>query len=152
MRILIDGDGCPKGVKKICEEVAKKFNLGLIIVVDMAHYIDTNFDVITVEQGRDSVDYKIIEILNNNDIVITQDYGLAGLALSKARGVIHTSGFVFTENNINNLLQSRYIGQKIRKAGGRTKGPKKRTSAYDEKFEKCLYTIIEKEIDTSISN
>lgn len=146
MRILIDGDGCPKGVKKICEEAAMKFDLDLIIVVDMAHYIETNFTVITVEQGRDSVDYKIIEILDKRDIVVTQDYGLAGLALRKAMGIIHTSGFIFTESNINNLLQSRYIGQKIRKAGGRTKGPKKRTRMNDEKFKSLLYYTIEKNI------
>ena len=144
MRLIIDGDGCPQGVKKICEDAANYFNIDLIIVVDMAHYVFSNYTVITVEQGRDAVDYKIIEILKNKDIVITQDYGLASLAMKKANCVIHTNGFIFTEKNIDNLLHSRYIGQKIRKAGGKTKGPKKRTDLQDEKFRNTLFNVIKK--------
>lgn len=144
MRIIIDGDGCPQGVKKNCEDAASYFGIDLIIVVDMAHYVFSDYTVITVEQGRDAVDYKIIEILEEGDIVVTQDYGLASLSMKKSNAVIHTNGFVFTDNNIETLLQSRYIGQKIRKAGGRTKGPKKRTEMQNEKFRKTLFDILDK--------
>lgn len=143
MRIIIDGDGCPQDVKRTCENAANHFNIELIIVVDMAHFIDSNHTVITVEQGRDAVDYKIVEILCDNDIVITQDYGLASLTLQKALSVIHTSGFIISNSNIDSLLQSRYISQKIRNAGGRTKGPKKRSYDQKEKFKKVLYSIIQ---------
>lgn len=146
MRIIIDGDGCPQGVKRTCEEAANHFNIDLITVVDMAHYIFSNYTVITVEQGRDAVDYKIIELLKNEDIVITQDYGLASLAMKKAKCVIHTNGFIFTEKNIENLLHTRYIGQKIRKAGKKTKGPKKRTNLQDEKFKITLFNMIKNHI------
>lgn len=144
MRIIIDGDGCPQGVKKTCEEAANHFNIDLATVVDMAHYISSNYTVITVEKGRDAVDYKIIEILKKEDIVVTQDYGLASLAMNKAKCVIHTNGFIFTEKNIENLLQTRYIGQKMRKAGKRTKGPKKRTNNQDEKFKNTLFNVIQR--------
>lgn len=146
MRIIIDGDGCPQAVKKTCEEAANHFNIDLVTVVDMAHYISSSYTVITVEKGRDAVDYKIIEILKNEDIVVTQDYGLASLAMNKARCVIHTNGFIFTERNIENLLQTRYIGQKMRKAGKRTKGPKKRTNNQDENFKNTLFNVIQKHI------
>lgn len=146
MRIIIDGDGCPQGVKRTCEVAANHFNIDLVTVVDMAHYISSNYTVITVEKGRDAVDYKIIQILKNGDIVITQDYGLASLAMKKAKCVIHTNGFVFTDKNIENLLQTRYIGQKMRKAGKRTKGPKKRTNIQDEKFKNTLFNVIKNNI------
>ena len=139
MRIIIDGDACPQKVKEICERAAHEYNVELIIVVDIAHYIVSDFTIIVVEQGRDSVDYKIVQIFKEEDILVTQDYGLSSLVLVKASAVIHTAGFFINKNNIDSLLESRYIGQRIRKAGGKTKGPSKRTKEQDENFEKCLY-------------
>jgi len=142
MRIIIDGDACPQKVKEICERAAHEYNVELIIVVDIAHYIVSDFTIIVVEQGRDSVDYKIVQIFKEEDILITQDYGLSSLVLVKAAAVIHTAGFFINKNNIDSLLESRYIGQRIRKAGGKTKGPSKRTKEQDENFEKCLYKVL----------
>lgn len=142
MRIIIDGDACPQNIKKICEKNAKKYDIELIIVVDMEHIITSDYNIIVVEKGRDAVDYKIVQLFKKDDILVTQDYGLASLVLNKARGVIHTSGFEINKNNINTLLQSRYIGQKIRKTGGKTKGPSKRTKKLDDKFEKLLIKLI----------
>jgi uncharacterized protein YaiI (UPF0178 family) len=34
---------------------------------------------------------------------------------------------VYTNDNIDKLLMERHIGQKVRRSGGRTKGPSKRT-------------------------
>lgn len=142
MRIIIDGDACPQKVREICERAAREFNVSLIIVVDTDHYIESDFTVIVVEQGRDAADYKIVEIFKNDDILITQDYGLASLVMNKASAVIHTGGFFINKNNIDELLESRHIGQKIRKMGGKTKGPSKRRREQDENFKKCLYKVL----------
>ena len=149
MRIIIDGDACPQKVKEICETAAKEFNINLIIVVDMDHFIVSDFQVVVVEQGRDSVDYKIVQLFKENDILVTQDYGLASLVINKAAAVIHTSGFFINKNNIDNLLQSRYISDKIRKLGGKTKGPSKRTKEQDENFKKCLYKVLHERLGKS---
>lgn len=146
MRIIIDGDACPQTVKEICEKAAREFGVELIIVADMDHYIVSDFEVIVVEQGRDSVDYKIVEIFEQDDILITQDYGLSSLVLGKASAVIHTAGFFINKNNIDSLLQSRYISERIRKQGGRTKGPSKRRREQDENFKKCLYKVLREKL------
>lgn len=142
MRIIIDGDACPQRVREICEEAAKEFGIDLITVVDIDHYIVSSYQVIVVEQGKDSVDYKIVQIFKEDDILVTQDYGLASLVLGKASAIIHTSGFFINKNNMNSLLQSRYLSEKIRKQGGKTKGPSKRTREQDENFKKCLYKVL----------
>lgn len=142
MRIIIDGDACPQKVREICERAAREFNIDLIIVVDIEHYITSDYEIIVVEKGRDSVDYKIVEIFKQEDILVTQDYGLSSLVLNKAAAVIHTAGFFINNNNIDQLLESRYLGQKIRKAGGKTKGPSKRRKEQDINFEKCLYKVL----------
>lgn len=152
MRIIIDGDACPQRVKEICECAAHEFKIELIIVVDIAHYIVSDFTIMVVEQGRDSVDYKIVQIFKEDDILITQDYGLSSLVIVKAAAVIHTAGFFINKNNIDGLLESRYIGQRIRKAGGRTKGPSKRTKQQDENFKKCLYKVLHEKLIKKKSN
>jgi len=81
-------------VKEICERAAHEYNVELIIVVDIAHYIVSDFTIMVVEQGRDSVDYKIVQIFKEEDILVTQDYGLSSLVLVKAAAVIHTAGFL----------------------------------------------------------
>ena len=142
MRIIIDGDACPQTVREICERAAREFGVELIIVADIDHYIVSDYRVIIVEQGRESVDYKIVQIFKQGDILVTQDYGLASLILGKATAVIHTSGFFINKNNIDSLLQSRYISEKIRKQGGKTKGPSKRKKEQDDNFKKCLYKAL----------
>lgn len=146
MRIIIDGDACPQRVKEICEQAAKDFGIELIIVVDIDHYIVSDFQIIVVEQGRDSVDYKIVQIFKEGDILITQDYGLSSLVLGKATAVIHTAGFFINKNNIDSLLQSRYISERIRKQGGKTKGPSKRKKEQDDNFKKCLYKVLNEKL------
>ena len=142
MRIIIDGDACPQKVREICEKAAKEFGVGLIIVSDIDHYIVSDFEVVVVERGRESVDYKIVQMFKQGDILITQDYGLASLILGKASAIIHTAGFFINKNNIDSLLQSRYISERIRKQGGKTKGPSKRRKEQDENFKKCLYKAL----------
>lgn len=146
MRIIIDGDACPQKVKEICESAATEFGVELIIVVDIDHFIVSDHEIIIVEQGRDSVDYKIVQMFKEGDILVTQDYGLASLVLAKASAVIHTAGFFINKNNIDNLLQSRYISGKIRQMGGKTKGPSKRTKEQDENFKKCLYKVLHEQL------
>jgi uncharacterized protein YaiI (UPF0178 family) len=62
-----------------------------------------------------------------DDIVVTQDYGLASMILAKGASAVDQNGMPYISENIDSLLERRYIGQKIRRGGGRTKGPKKRT-------------------------
>jgi len=143
MRIVIDADACPKGVKSICIELAKKYKLEVIMVVDTAHELRGDFKVIQVEKGDDSVDLEILKISNKNDIVITQDYGLATIILEKTHSVIHPNGFVYNKFNIDSLMFSRHMSAKIRANGGRTKGPKKRKANNDREFRETLLNILE---------
>ena len=78
------------------------------------------------------------------DIVVTQDYGLASILLQRAGGVIHPKGLIYTIFNIDSLMFQRHMGQKARRAGKRTKGPKRRTAEDDREFERNLISLLEK--------
>ena len=141
MRILIDADGCPVVNETI--KVAHKFNLESIIFCDTSHNFDQkNVKVIVVSKGIDAVDFAILNNIENGDIVITQDYGLASLVLSRNSYAINQSGMVYTNENIDELLYSRYISKKMRNSGARIKGPKKRDKSQDIIFKENLEKLI----------
>lgn len=143
MRILIDGDGCP--VLDLTIKISRKFNIEVIIMCDTSHIFNKDgAKTMVFSKGADSVDFALINLLKKDDIVITQDYGLAAMAINKASYVINQNGLIYSNENIDRLLYSRHISKKIRKSGGRTKGPKKRTKEDDLNFERTLTEICDK--------
>ena len=143
MRILIDGDGCP--VVDLTIKISRKFNIEVIIMCDTSHIFNKDgAKTMVFSKGADSVDFALINLLKKDDIVITQDSGLAAMAINKASYVINQNGLIYSNENIDRLLYSRHISKKIRKSGGRTKGPKKRTKEDDLNFERTLTEICDK--------
>jgi len=141
MRIIIDGDACP--VIDLAESIAHKFNIELILFCDYNHDIKLNYGrVVKVDQSYQSVDIKIINFAKRKDIIITDDYGLASLALSKKASAINSKGKIYTDKNIDTLLMKRHINKKIRRAGGRHPTVKKRSKKNDEKFKINLIRLI----------
>ena len=141
MRILIDGDGCPVISQSI--KIAKKHNIKLVILCDTSHNFDKyDVEIITISKGNDAVDFEIVNKANNKDIVVTQDYGLATMLLSKGCIIINQNGLRYTNDNIDMLLFTRYISKKMRDTKTKVKGPKKRTKQDNENFEKSLENII----------
>ena len=142
MRILVDADACP--VKGIILRLAKRRSIPVTMVIDTSHELDDGYStVITVDKGSDSADYAIIGMATRHDIVVTQDYGLAAMILAKGASVLDQNGMIYTSDNIDSLLERRYIGQKIRRGGGRTKGPRKRVREDDERFEAAFAKILD---------
>lgn len=139
--IIIDADGCP--VRDLAVRYAKKYGLEALIVCDINHMIRDNYaKVITVDKGYDAVDFKIIGLMHSGDLVITQDYGLASLVLSKAGYAMDQNGMIYDESNIDMLLLRRHMSKQIRKSGGKTKGPSKRKREDDLQFSLALEKFI----------
>lgn len=141
MKILIDGDGCP--VIDISINIAKRFNKEVVIICDTSHnFSKYKVDMIVVSKGQDAADFIIVNKVNKGDIVVTQDYGLAAMILSKGAYAINQNGLIYTNENIDQLLFTRHISKKIRNSGGKIKGPKKRNKEDDLKFEQALINLI----------
>lgn len=141
MRILIDADGCP--VVDIAVQAAKENKIECIILCDTSHVFEKEgARTITVSKGADSVDFALVNMIQPGDIVVTQDYGLAAMCLAKKAVTVSQDGRIYDNSNIDSLLFARHNSKKIRMAGGRTKGPSKRTVEQDEKFERTLLALI----------
>ena len=143
MKILIDADGCP--VVDITVEVSKKYGVECILICDTAHEFDkAGAKTVVVEKGADSVDFKLVNMLSLGDIAVTQDYGLAAMCLARGAVPINQNGLVYDNSNIDELLFSRYVSKKVRRAGSRLKGPQARRPEQDEKFKKSLCALLDR--------
>ena len=141
MKILVDADACP--VKEIIVRLAKERRIPVTMLIDTSHELDDGYSrIITVDKQADSVDYALMGLLTREDIVVTQDYGLAAMVIGKGARAVNQNGLVFTDENMDSLLMDRYVGWKVRRGGGRTKGPAKRTKDDDARFEAALERLL----------
>lgn len=145
MKIFVDADGCP--VVEIAINIAKEYSLEIIVVKNFAHNIkDPYAKIISVDISNDSADFYIVNNISKDDIVITQDYGLAAICLSKGAYPINQNGIVYTHNNIDGMLNTRHIHSQMRRAGKNHSNFKKRTKENDNSFIKNFKNLIEEKI------
>lgn len=145
MQIFVDADACP--VVDIVEHVAKKYHISVTLLCDTNHVLQSDdSEVIVVGAGADAVDYKLISICHKGDIVVSQDYGVAAMALGKGAYAIHQSGKWYTDDNIDQMLMERHLNKKARRSSHKNhmKGPRKRTAEDDERFEKSFEQLVQK--------
>lgn len=141
MKILIDADGCPVVSLTVQEAAAQK--IPVVIFCDTAHQFNLNgVTVITVDKGADAVDFVLVNQVQKGDIVITQDYGLAAMVLSKGGRAISQDGMIYHNENIDGLLFSRHLSKKMRESGQRVKGPAKRRQNDDDRFMEQLRRML----------
>lgn len=141
LKIIVDADATPRQVLEICKEAATHFQVDLWTVSSFNHRIESE-NHITVGNGPQETDLKIINISSRGDVVVTQDFGLAAMALSRGAAAISPWGKVFNTETVEFLLEEREIKSKMRKMGVRTRGPAKRTGKEDIIFRKNLYKLL----------
>ncbi|MDX8046216.1 YaiI/YqxD family protein [Gracilibacillus sp. S3-1-1] len=145
MNIYVDADACP--VTDMIIEEAKLFQLDVVLVKSYSHFsmkeTPSHVSIKYVDDGADAADYRIVQMVKHGDVVVTQDYGLAALCLEKGCHVIHHIGFRYTKDKIDQMLQERHINAQARKAGIRTKGPKKFSEEQKNSFRLKLRKLLE---------
>ena len=139
MQIFVDADACP------VVGIVEKYNIPATLLCDTNHVFYSDYsEVIVVGAGADAVDYKLISICHKGDIVVSQDYGVAAMALGKGAYAIHQSGKWYTDENIDRMLMERHLNKKARRGSSKNhiKGPKKRTSEDDERFAQSFEKLV----------
>lgn len=155
MKILIDADACP--VIKNIEKIAKKWKVPVIIISDYHHQIHSDYsEVVIVDPGADAVDFALMKMCEKEDVVVTQDYGVAAMALGKGCASMNQNGKRYTNENIDLMLMERHLSKTARRKNTKfhTKGPKKRSPEDDQNFEysfeKLLIEILDRQGGISI--
>lgn len=118
MKILIDGDSCAR--KSTIIKIAQKKGIPVDIYCDVNHLIEDDYaTVYIVDQGYNSADMRIANATCKNDIVITNDIGLATIVLARNGIPMNNYGTVFNKYNINKYLNQAYIHKTVRRKSKR---------------------------------
>lgn len=143
MKIFVDADACP--VVGIVEKTSQKYALPVTLLCDTNHVLNSSYsDIKVIGAGADAVDFALINLCKKGDIVVTQDYGVAAMALGKGAYGIHQSGKWYTNENIDQMLMERHLSKHARRSSSknRMKGLKKRMREDDERFEESFEQLI----------
>lgn len=147
MKIYVDADACP--VTRIVERLAEEYEIPCVLLCDTNHMLSSEYsEVIIVGAGADAVDFKLISLLSKGDICVSQDYGVAAMALGKGCYAILQSGKWYTNENIDQMLMERHIAKKARRSSKKNylKGSSKRTPEDDKRFADSFEKLIKKAV------
>lgn len=147
MKIFVDADACP--VKQLITELAMQNKVEVIMVSSSAHFSpyttpEAHVQYVMVDAAQQSADLYIVNHIHKGDVVVTQDYGLAAMAVAKQTYAVHHSGFEFTDHNLDELMFRRHLSAKIRRAGGKTKGPRAFSVEDLKRFKELLASILQR--------
>ena len=137
-RLFIDADACPVTADALA--VARRAGIPVVIAGNTTQNLERHVrasdprdeesakkgfwvDTLVVSCGADSADFAIVEELEAGDVVVTQDIGLAAMVLGRGARAIGVRGRVYSTATIDSDLFIRAEEKKVRRAGGRTKGP-----------------------------
>ena len=146
--IYVDADACP--VVKQIEIVAKSHNIPVTLFCDTNHVLKSAYsEVRIIGAGADAVDFALVNVCRAGDIVVTQDYGVAAMALARGAYAINQDGWLYTNEHIEGMLAKRHFIKKMRNATHKhhLKGPRKRTDEDDERFTEVFEQLLDKVID-----
>ncbi|GMA58384.1 hypothetical protein C7445_104212 [Alicyclobacillus sacchari] len=147
--IWIDADATPRSAVAIARELARTYGAVVTTVSSINHLHDVP-NHITVDADPQAADMAIVNHLDPGvpTVVITQDYGLAALALARGAAAVSPTGLAFDAQNIDMLLANRDIHMRMRRMPrsmrSRLRGPKARSAADDERFRESLANILKR--------
>ena len=141
--IVVDADACP--VKREIVEVARTYSIPVLMVASFDHRLhpETGVQIIQVDRSDQSVDLYISNHIFKGDIVVTQDFGLATIVLSRGAIALSPRGQQYDDSNIDYLMERRHEQAKRRRGGGKTKGPK--AMSHDDRvcFQQKLTKVLQ---------
>lgn len=125
-KIFIDADAFPNLLKPILIKQINRLKIKTIVVSNKKVSIGkSNFlEYLIVDAGADEADNKIVELVQEKDLVITADIPLADRVITKNAHAIDHRGELYSKENIKQYLAMRNLMEKIRESGEITKGPK----------------------------
>lgn len=151
MRILVDADACPK--KDAIIKEAQNYQIAVLLISSISHFstkeLPDGIERIWVDKGSDQADFKLMELAYPNDIVVTQDYGLASMLLPKKCRVLHHDGYEYTDKSIQKLIDGRHLSAQMRRQSkkSRVKSLNPFADEPQSEFDDLLRKVIEEQLE-----
>ncbi len=153
MKILVDGDSCP--VLDIITNFARDNALSLLVFFDINHDSDLDYGTsVLIDLENQNINQEILSRTEPEDLIITQDFGLASQVLEKGANAVNQQGLIYTANNIKKLLKQRKARVREKRAKSGSVKPltrqrkQERTWQDDVKFHQSLEKVYEENLST----
>ena len=147
-KIYVDGDAFPNLLKPILLKQIERLKIETVAVANKKINLGKSkyISYMIVDAGADEADHKIVEMVEEGDLVITADIPLADRVISKNAHAIDHRGELYSVDNIKQYLAMRNLMEKIRESGEITKGPKPFSSKDAESFANQLNSFLSKKL------
>lgn len=144
--LYIDGDAFPNLLKPIVLRAIERLQINTFVIANKKIHIGNSnlIKYIIVEQGANEADDKIVEMLEEDDLVITADIPLADRVITKNAHAIDHRGAMYSEDNIKQYLAIRNLMQEIRDSGEMTKGPAAFSQKDAQQFANSLNKFLQR--------
>lgn len=144
-RVFVDADACP--VTREAIRVARSHRCEVVLVASTSHSLRRyagrpGVEVVEVPSGRDAADFAIVERVRPGDVVVTQDIGLAAMALGRGAHALSVRGRLHSAATIDAELAVRHAQAKLRRAGGRHGGPPAFSDEDRARFAEALERLL----------
>jgi len=146
LKVYVDGDAFPNLLKPILFRSIERLGLQTFVIANKKINIgkSKNITYMIVEAGADEADHKIVEMVEEGDLVITADIPLADRVISKNAHAIDHRGELYSVDNIKQYLAMRDLMEKIRESGEITRGPKPFSQKDAHEFANQLNSFLTK--------
>lgn len=143
--LFIDADACP--VTREAIAIGRQRGMRVVVAANSTQNLEryasrSGVEAISVSSGRDAADFAVVERLEPGDVVVTQDIGLAAMAIGRGAGAISPRGRIFHLATIDAELAVRHAEARLRRAGGRHGGPPKFDDEDREHFGEQLERLL----------
>lgn len=142
MHIWVDADACPGPIKEIIFRAANRLEIATTLVAN--HFLrapkSPHIRVVQVGRGFDIADNHILQHLQADDLVVTQDIPLAAEVIAAGAAALNPRGTLYTPNNIKEHLARRDRMDELRSTGIQTGGP----SAFDKTHTQAFANGLDK--------
>lgn len=146
MNLYVDGDAFPNLLKPILLRSIERLSLPTYVVSNKRISIGNSRHIsyMIVEQGADEADHRIVEMVEEADLVITADIPLADRIITKKAHAIDHRGELYSRDNIKQYLAMRNLMEEIRDSGEMTRGPKPFSQKDAHEFANQLHRFLTK--------
>ena len=146
MTLYVDGDAFPNLLKPILFRSIERLALSTFVISNKRISIGESkyITYLIVEQGADEADHRIVEMVEESDLVITADIPLADRVITKKAHAIDHRGELYSHDNIKQYLAMRNLMEEIRDSGEMTKGPKPFSQKDAHEFANQLHRFLTK--------
>nr|WP_207761827.1 YaiI/YqxD family protein [Aliarcobacter cryaerophilus] len=144
MTLYVDGDAFPNLLKPILLRSIERLQIKTYVIANKKINIGDSHHVeyIIVDTFADEADNKIVEMLEEGDLVITADIPLADRVIEKNAHAIDHRGELYSVDNIKQYLAMRNLMESIRDSGEISGGPKPFSQKDAQRFANQLNSFL----------